>query len=32
MLSKKELIEWIDDSYNLIVKSLPKKTQAEILK
>ena len=30
MLTNKQLIEMIDQSYNLVVASLPKKMQAEI--
>ncbi|MCC6182177.1 MAG: MmcQ/YjbR family DNA-binding protein [Bacteroidia bacterium] len=28
-LSDKQILNWIDDSYHLVVKSLPQKTQAE---
>ncbi len=29
-VSRKQLEEWIDDSYNLVVESLPKKLKAEL--
>ncbi|MEO6304970.1 MAG: MmcQ/YjbR family DNA-binding protein [Bacteroidia bacterium] len=30
--SKKQIFQWIDDSYDLIVQSLPKKQREELLK
>jgi predicted DNA-binding protein (MmcQ/YjbR family) len=32
LVSNKLIFEWIDDSYNLIIGSLPKKQQQEFLK